>query len=280
MLRSVRGSRDGEVTDHAGRRELAVFALAYVTYFGVRILTEGRASIAVTNARDLIHLERVSGLAQEQVVQSTVTGSALLTDVANGVYMYGHWPVLLVSGFLLFRWRRPDYRLLRNACLISGLVGLVIFAVFPVAPPRLTDLPIVDTVTLGAPGYRLLLPHSLVNEYAAMPSFHAGWNLLAGIVVFRATASWALRGFAVTMPIAMAFAVVATANHYVLDVLAGAAIVLLSLATAMWIERRREASRLVEQVTEEHEDAREYADGLTFRDRPQGGKRPVAAAIR
>jgi membrane-associated phospholipid phosphatase len=130
-----------------------------------------------------------------------------------------------VTGALLFRHRREQYYTLRNACLLTGLLGLAIFALFPVAPPRLTDMPVVDTVTRGSPGYRQLLPPSFVNEYAAMPSFHAGWNLLVGIVVFRATRHWLLRGFAVGMPVAMALAVVATANHFVIDVVAGALIV-------------------------------------------------------
>ena len=116
----------------------------------------------------------------------------------------------------------------------------MIFALFPVAPPRLTDLPLVDTVTRGTPGYRLLLPPSLVNEYAAMPSFHAGWNLLVGIVVFRSTHNPLLRAFAVAMPVAMALAVVATANHFVIDVVAGVVIVLaaLRLVDAGWPPRR------------------------------------------
>jgi membrane-associated phospholipid phosphatase len=108
-------------------------------------------------------------------------------------------------------------------------------AVFPVAPPRLLDTPLVDTVTLRSPGYRQLLPPSLVNEYAAMPSFHAGWNLLAGIVVFRATRNIAARAFAVAMP----FSVVATANHFVVDVVAGSAIALAALPMLRVWDRRR-----------------------------------------
>jgi membrane-associated phospholipid phosphatase len=224
---------------HAGLYELGIFALAYLTYFGVRALTEGHAPEALRNAGRLIDFERDVGLLREHAVQSAFTGSGTLTDIANNAYIYGHWPVLIVAGVLLFNLRREHYRVLRNACLISGLVGLLIFALFPVAPPRLTDLPVVDTVTQGSPGYRQVVPPSLVNQYAAMPSFHAGWNLLVGIVVFRATHNVVLRAFAVLMPAVMAVAVVATANHFVVDVVAGVAIVLAALALALWLERRR-----------------------------------------
>ncbi|HEY6886634.1 MAG TPA: phosphatase PAP2 family protein [Solirubrobacter sp.] len=215
---------------HPGGRELAVFTVGYLTYFGVRAVTEGRVDRALANAASLVHLERVLGIAWEGAVQSTVAGSRFLEDLANAIYIYGHWPVLILAGVLLYRYRREHYYTLRNVCLLTGLLGLFVFALFPVAPPRLTDLPLVDTVTKGASGYRQILPAALVNQYAAMPSFHAGWNLAVGIVVFRATHHWALRLFAVLMPAAMMFAVVATANHFVIDVIVGVTLVLVALA--------------------------------------------------
>jgi hypothetical protein len=226
----ARARDDQTMMRHPGRRELAVFATGYLTYFGVRAVTEGRVDDALDNAASLLHLEQLLGIAWEGAIQSVVAGSQTLQAIVNAIYIYGHWPVLIVAGLLLFRYRRADYYMLRNACLLTGLLGLFVFAMFPVAPPRLTDLPLLDTVTRGAPGYRQILPPDLVNQYAAMPSFHAGWNLAVGIVVYRATRHWALRAFAVAMPVAMAFAVVATANHFVIDVVIGVALVLLALA--------------------------------------------------
>ena len=209
----------------AAGRELAVFAVAYLTYFGVRAVTEGAPWRAFANASAVFRFETGLGIDWEGTVQSAVLRSQTLVDAANAVYIYGHWPVLIGAGVLLYRFRRPSYYRLRNVCLITGLVGLVIFALFPVAPPRLTDLSVIDTVTRDSEGYRQILPPDLVNQYAAMPSFHAGWNLLVGIVIFGATRHWLLRAFAVGMPAAMAFAVVATANHFVLDVVVGGLLV-------------------------------------------------------
>jgi hypothetical protein len=218
---------------HPGRRELAVFAAAYLTYFGVRAITEGRVDRALANAASLVHAEDALGIAWEGGVQSVVAGSHLLQDLVNWMYIFGHWPVIIGAGILLFRYRREHYYTLRNVCLMTGAFGLVVFALFPVAPPRLTDLPLMDTVTHGASAYRQILPASLVNQYAAMPSFHAGWNLAVGIVVFRATRHVLLRVFAVLMPAAMAFSVIATANHFVIDVVVGVSLVVL----AFWVER-------------------------------------------
>jgi hypothetical protein len=220
-------------------RELAVFACAYLTYFGVRALTEGGIPAAMQNAAEVMRIERWLGLDWEASLQTYVLGHPLLVDAMNAVYVYGHWPVLIVGGVLLFRYRRPHYYRLRNAIVLTGCIGLVVFALFPVAPPRLSDLGIVDTVTRELGGYRQILPRSLVNEYAAMPSFHAGWNLLLGIVVFGATRNPLLRLLALAGPAAMCVAVIATANHFVVDVVVGVTIVLVSLAVLDAVERRR-----------------------------------------
>jgi membrane-associated phospholipid phosphatase len=229
---------------HAAVREIATFAAAYLTYFGVRAVTEGAPWRAFDNAVALFRFEADLGLDWEGAVQSVVLRSQLLIDAANAVYIYGHWPVLIGAGLLLFRYRPRFYYRLRNVCLLTGLVGLVVFALFPVAPPRLTDLPVVDTITRDSEGYRQLLPPELVNQYAAMPSFHVGWNLLVGLVVFEATRHWLLRTFAVVMPAAMAFAVVATANHFVSDVVAGVIIVLVAFAVVRRLEAIRERRRV------------------------------------
>ena len=234
---------------HPGWFELAVFALAYATYFGVRALTEGKVADAVDNAIELVHIERRLDLNWEDAVQGLVLGEHALIDAVNAMYIWGHWPLLIVGGFLLFHLGQGEYRRLRTVILLSGGLGLVVFAVFPVAPPRLAPVGLQDTVTLHSQAYRTVLPPSLINEYAAMPSFHAGWNLLLGIELFRVSRNLLLRTFALLMPAAMAFSVVATANHFVLDVVGGALVVVTALLLVTWFERRTaQPSRLERDV--------------------------------
>jgi hypothetical protein len=240
---------------HSGRRELALFAAAYLTYFGVRALTQGAIPRAVHNAIDVMQLERILGIDVEASVQTVVSGSHTLVDAANGLYIWGHWPLLIVGGVLLFHLAPEHYYRLRNVCLLSGAFGLIVFALFPVAPPRLAPSGLTDTITLHAGAYRTVLPAALVNEYAAMPSFHAGWNLILGVELFRSTRNLALRAFAVAMPAAMAFTVVATANHYVLDVIAGALAVSLALVVVIRFERRGRPSTVSSDVPVSHEPA-------------------------
>jgi cell division protein FtsW (lipid II flippase) len=155
------------------------------------------------------------------------------------MYIWGHWPVIAAVAIALFSVRRDRYRLLRNAVIVSGLIGFLFFALLPTAPPRMVDAGFVDTVTRWSDSYRTLQPPKFTNQYAAMPSLHFGWNLLVGIVLFGSTRLLVVRAFAVLMPAAMAFAVVATANHWVVDVVAGAAVVLVGLALATLADRRR-----------------------------------------
>jgi O-antigen ligase len=76
------------------------------------------------------------------------------------------------------------------------------------------------------------------NPYAAMPSLHVGWSILAASVLFRATSRTWLRAAAVLHPVLMTLAVTQTGNHYLADSLAGALVALLALTVVgMWSHR-------------------------------------------
>jgi hypothetical protein len=108
----------------------------------------------------------------------------------------------------------------------------VIFAVFPVAPPRLADVGFVDTVTLHSNSYRVLQPPGLVNQFAAVPSLHFGWNLLIGIVLFTRGHTVVARAAGLAVPPVMFMAIVLTANHYIIDAVLGGMVSLAGLAIA------------------------------------------------
>ncbi|MDH4103244.1 MAG: phosphatase PAP2 family protein [Thermoleophilia bacterium] len=219
-------------------REAVLIAGAMVAYFAIRNQTVGGEAQASANAERIVDLEQSLHVAWEDAVQNAVLGSELLVTLTNWVYIWGHWPVILTAATVLYLYRRERYYLLRNALFVSGGIGFVFFALLPVAPPRLLDLGLVDTVTSESSSYRALQPPGLTNQYAAFPSLHVGWNLVVGIVLLLATAHLAVRLFAVAMPLAMGFAVIATANHFVLDVVGGAVVVSVGLAVALAIGSR------------------------------------------
>ncbi len=218
-------------------RQVLLVGCAVLFYFAVRGLTQGSESTAVDNGRSLLDLEARFGLDLEHGTQRLIEDSPLLITLFNWVYIWLHWPVVIATLLWLHHSRRFDYLELRNAMFISGAIGLVIFASFPVAPPRLADVGLVDTVTERSISYRLLQPPSLVNKYAAVPSLHVGWNLLVGIALLRATTRRPVRVFAYVAPALMAVAVVATANHYVVDGVFGAIVSLVGLAISRKITK-------------------------------------------
>ncbi|MBD8871052.1 phosphatase PAP2 family protein [Nocardioides donggukensis] len=219
--------------------QLALLTVAVGVYFGVRNLTAGDAALAERNAGWLVGLERSLGLYLERDVQQWALGlDGPVVAVVNAIYIWGHWPVIAATLTWLAVRHREAFRVHRNALLLSGLVGMVIVAGFPVAPPRLMDLGFVDTVTAHSDAYRVLQPPSFTNQYAAMPSFHVGWDLLMGIALAReASRAW-VRAIGRALPVLMLVAVVVSGNHYLLDAVVGDAIVLGSLAIATaWAAR-------------------------------------------
>ena len=212
--------------------------LAVGVYFGLRGVEERGPAPALRHARDLVAFEQRLGLRWEDAVQQAVVGHGGATPW-NWVYIWGHWPVIAVT--LLMLWHRAPtlYRRLRRAMVLSGLLGLVVFATYPVAPPRLADLGLIDTVSRQSHAYRVLQPPAFVNQYAAMPSLHVGWDLLVGLTVIAATRRWWLRALGAAMPVLMGVAVLATANHYVVDVVAGVGFGLLGFTVSRGVERRQ-----------------------------------------
>jgi membrane-associated phospholipid phosphatase len=222
--------------------DVLVVAGGVGTYFGVRGLTAGDAGVARDHAQDVMAVERALGLDVEADVQSLLVGVEGLTTVANWVYIWGHWPVIALTLLWLALHDRTLFLRLRNAMVASGLMGLCVYTTYPVAPPRLADMGFVDTITEQSRSYRVLQPPAFVNQYAAMPSLHVGWDLVVGMTLAAAAGSLALRTVGRVMPALMAAATVVTANHYVLDVLVGAAFGLAGWAVALRLERRREAA--------------------------------------
>ncbi len=225
-------------------RLVATDALVVVTgivvYFGVRGLTAGSPETARDHARDILALEKELGLDVEAGLQALLVDVGPLVTFANWVYIWGHWPVIVVTLVWLALNNRRFFLRLRNSMIASGALGLCVYTTYPVAPPRLLGTGYVDTVTEQSNSYRVLQPPAFVNQYAAMPSLHVGWDLLVGLTIATAATTALWRFFGRLMPLLMAAATVLTANHYVLDVLAGAAFGLAGWAIALQLEHRRD----------------------------------------
>ncbi len=140
-------------------------------------------------------------------------------------------------------WRRADiYRPLRNALVLTNLIGFVVFWLYPVAPPRMlpgfTDV-VASTHAFGSWHTGALASHA--DQLAAMPSLHIAWAAWCALALWCVTARRWVRAAGVLYLCLTAFAVLATGNHFVLDVLAGLATIALAAACAFPAERLRGA---------------------------------------
>jgi hypothetical protein len=236
QMRVLRDWRPG-VKDGA---EVLLLVGTLPLYYLVRGLTntEDRIDEAVNRGNDIIHIEKSLGIFWEVELQSWILSYQWLVDFLNYFYLFGHLPVIAVLAVWLYFWHKPQYLLMRNAFLVSGAIALIFFVNFPTAPPRL--LPdhfgygFVDTVFDQYDTGRPWTPGEFVNEYAAFPSMHIGWNLLSGIAVWLASRNVILRAFAVVMPTIMFADIILTGNHYIIDAFAGIGVMLLGLGIAYY----------------------------------------------
>ncbi|PSL05310.1 PAP2 superfamily protein [Haloactinopolyspora alba] len=219
-------------------REMALLLAAALLYSLVRGVANDRVEAAFRHAEQVISFERSIGIFVETDLQGLILGHDWAVDAANAFYIYGYWPVFVFSLVWLITRRPAAYPLYRNAILASGALSLVIFAFYPLAPPRfLPEHGFVDTITLEATAYRDLNSPTFVNEYAAMPSLHFGWILLLGIAWIALARHAVVRALGVLMPLLMFASIVLTGNHYVLDAVAGGGVIAFGLTTSVLIER-------------------------------------------
>lgn len=233
--------------------EVLLIASALPIYYGVRGITQTQVDDAVNRGVDIVNVEKSLGIFWEVELQSWILSYSWLVKLLNWFYLFGHLPVIGMLAVWMYFWHRPQYLLMRNAFLLSGAIALIFFVNFPTAPPRLLPHELgfgfVDTVVEQYQESRPLTPSWFVNEYAAFPSMHIGWNLLVGIALWLATKNPFVRVFAVVMPLAMFTDIILTGNHYIIDAFAGTLVMLLGMLIA--IAGRKLVIRSFDRLPEE-----------------------------
>jgi PAP2 superfamily protein len=201
--------------------ELAIGVVAYGLYLlvGRAVRTpEGRRR-ARRNGERILALERRLGIAVEAALQQRLLRRPRLVHALNAGYVA--FNVTITAGWLwrMFTRRDVDYHALRRACVISYVAPQPVLLLFPTEPPRRLD-GFVDTIAhlarIDIESPRLV---RLYNPVAAMPSMHCAFA-----VVTAASMADRRHPLSTVYPPFVALVVVATGNHYVLDVVAGVAL--------------------------------------------------------
>ena len=229
-------------------REVLYILAFYGVYTAIRD-TQGVKSTATSafrHARAVISVERNLFMYHERAVQHAFIHLHFFLQFLNAYYGTAHFVVTTVALIWLFRRDQARYPLWRNTLALTTGLALVGFALYPLMPPRLLpgSYGFVDTLRQfgGSWSFDSGAVQRVSNQYAAMPSLHFGWSLWCACVIVPACRRPWGRVLAIAYPVVTVFAIVVTANHYVLDAAGGAVVFGVAYALARpltpWLSTR------------------------------------------
>ena len=222
-------------------REVVLVGAVYGAYELSRGLRNGATQIATRNGHDILHWEQSLDLAPEKLFTHALISVTPLAVAAAYFYSTMHYVITPLVLVWMYRSHAAHYRTARTALAFSTILGLVVFYIVPTAPPRLlagAGIPdaLFDVRNWGWWGGEGSVPRGLgglTNQFAAMPSLHVGWALWCGFLLARyASRTW-VRALGVLYPLVTTFVVLATGNHYLLDAVAGAAVMVVGAGLAL-----------------------------------------------
>jgi hypothetical protein len=213
-------------------RELVLAAGLYACYDAIRGLIRGGSAQAQRDGWDVLNLERVLHLDPEGWINTHVQSLPILAVPACYVYATLHFVVTPCVLVWTFRQRPLVYGQARTCLAITTAGALLGFWLFPTAPPRLlSGGGFHDTLAAysswGWWGSDASVPQgavALANQFAAMPSLHVAWSAWCAATLLAQVRHPIIRALAALYPLLTAAVVLATGNHYVLDVIAGVAL--------------------------------------------------------
>jgi hypothetical protein len=254
--------------------ELLVLALLYGAYAASRFVLRANRHLALENGHDILTFEVRWHLAPEFALNQILQEFPALAVASSYSYAALHYLVTPAVLIWIYRTHRRVYRRARTILVVSTALAVAGYYLIPTAPPRLLPGSEIGDTLAQYQGYGWWdtagsVPKGmagLANQYAAMPSLHVGWALWCGIlIVLYARHRW-VRMLGAIYPVAIAAVVMATGNHYLLDVVAGVATMALGAGMTAAMIRLRDAGRL-----------RQSQQGV-LQDLRQGGVDPVLPA--
>ena len=196
----------------------------YVVYQAARgIADRDGVAAAFANGERIIDFQRSLHSMFELTLQRAVESSGVLIQATSITYWLSQFAVVGIALVWVYFKAHERFYALRNTLILGNLIGLVGYVLIPTAPPRMfADAGFTDT----------LAAHSTVNHsstfvafssnpYAAMPSLHALDALVVSVVLATVVRTrWAKLLWLAWAPWVW-FSVMATGNHFWLDVAAG-----------------------------------------------------------
>ncbi len=187
---------------------------------------------AFANGWRVIDVEqRLAGLG-ELTLQGWTQSSRVLETLVSWTYWNSEFTVIGLALLWVYFRRNSAFLRFRNTILLANVLGLIGYVFLPTAPPRLfTSMGFTDTLSqFGGLNHGSGLVELASNPYAAMPSLHAADALIVGVILASVVRHPVWKAVWLLWPAWVWFAVMATGNHFWLDVLAGIMLAVISLA--------------------------------------------------
>ena len=216
--------------------QIVLFMILMQAYKMVRKTFIQRAeTLAFDNALDLIAFQGIFGLNFELDLQRFMLEHDWMIWFFNRYYTY-FMTAFYVCAAAAILFAPRHYPFLRRAYLSSMVLALPWYAIYPLAPPRFMEpygYPFIDTLAVYGPNYFSDSGLVTANRYAAMPSMHCGWTLIAGVMLAYAFPKWRIGAIAGVVHTGLMFyTVMVTGNHFVLDIVGGVLIAGAAFAVA------------------------------------------------
>jgi membrane-associated phospholipid phosphatase len=212
-------------------RQVAIWFGFLAAYQAARGVADRNPPRAFDNGLHVIGIERNAHALFEVTLQRIVDGSQLLAALASWTYWNSEFTVVGLALLWVYLRRNEAFVRFRNTILLANVIGLVGYVLLPTAPPRMfPDLGFADTLAdFGGLNHGSGLVEIAANPYAAMPSLHAADALIVGLVLFSVCRLRPLKVVWLLWPAWVWFSVMATGNHFWLDVLAGVLVAVIAL---------------------------------------------------
>jgi len=212
-------------------RQATIMLACYLAYDFSRALAQGREAVALANGVFFMNLEKALHVWWEPWIQGRVSAVDPLMTLLVWTYQYAHLPIIIGAMVWMFTQRRDWWTLYRNWFLAMNFIAVLVFALLPTAPPRMIFTSgIADINFLHGIRQHIFENGVLANPFAAMPSLHFGYALFIGIMLYTLAHGRWTRYLGFLYAIVVLVAIVATGNHFIIDAVAGALVVL-----AAWV---------------------------------------------
>jgi membrane-associated phospholipid phosphatase len=216
--------------------QLGIWFGFLAAYQVARGMADRKPAEAFDNGLKVVDIERRASGLWELSLQSYAHSSDFLTWCVSATYWLSQFTVLGLALLFVYLRRNESFTRFRNTIMLANIFGLLGYVLIPTAPPRMfPELGFVDTLsTFGGLNHGSGLVELASNPYAAMPSLHSADALIVGVVMASIVRrSWA-KALWLAWPAWVWFAVMATGNHFWLDVVAGVA---LAIAAGAFVYR-------------------------------------------